>query len=355
LVNIGHHEDRHKAPALYGLSVCLTGFTDATERAAIIQKISNNGARYDGDLSRHTTSHLIARSATGKKYQMAPQWDIAVVTEEWLHDSVERGMALQDSYFSFSMPAHRRGHGAWNRCYQPAPTSPGKRNRDDAAATEALGRRKIRRTMSYKLSNEHDAIWANITGLPDNEKPQHASDGDELTTNETEVEDIDTKGVAQNLHDSYEQPHILGDRKASSLKIFPKPKEPGNTFSGVHVFIHGFTDPRKVSLLSDIKGIGGLIFRKIDVLQAHLGSHGATFVDTKTIPNDEICTERLNLVMIPAETPTSDLPPIPESLCEFPRVTQWWLESCLYEKRVVGVSEDRFYEPFFKGEISGMS
>jgi hypothetical protein len=57
--------------------------------------------------------------------------------------------------------------------------------------------------------------------------------------------------------------------------------------------------------------------------------------------------------MVPAKTPIADLSPIPEYLKDFPRVTEWWLEACLYEKQLKDPSENRFYEPFFNGEIPG--
>jgi DNA replication regulator DPB11 len=245
LVNIAPLEEHHKAAALHGLSICLTGFSDATERAAIIQKISDHGAKYEGDLSRHTTSHLIARSATGKKYQMAPQWDIAVVSEEWLHDSAERGMSLDESYYSLNLPAQERGRGAWNRNYRPDPPSPGKRNREESAAMEAVGRRKIRRTMSSKLNNEHDAIWANITAIPA-EKPRRSWNGD-LPVNRSAVDETESPAAVHNIPESF---HARSRSDASNKavpKTFPKPNTPGNAFAGVSVYIHGFHDPRKVS------------------------------------------------------------------------------------------------------------
>lgn len=241
VVKISPLEEEHRAPPLYGLSVCLTGFNDATERASIIQMIMDHGARYDGDLSRHTTTHLIAKSPTGKKYQMAPSWDIAVVAEEWLHDSVERGMALDERCYSLSMQPSDRGRGAWNRNYRPTPVSPGKRTREAADASEAAGRRKIRRTMSHKLSNDQDAIWANIKTIPQDPKPHRSWDeGDGITADPMVDAGADTRVVQQINVKPIEA-------KRSAPKTFAQPGEQADDFAGVDVYMHDFHNQRQVS------------------------------------------------------------------------------------------------------------
>ncbi len=93
-----------------------------------------------------------------------------IVSLEWLEQSLDRGMALDESLYNPTMPVEERGQGAWDR-RQPMSPAMGKRTRD-AEPSQALNpfRRKLRRSASTKLGSQSDALWAGITA-PSFERP----------------------------------------------------------------------------------------------------------------------------------------------------------------------------------------
>jgi DNA replication regulator DPB11 len=86
-----------------------------------------------------------------------------VVSLEWFEQSLERGMVLDEAYYSPTIPVEERGQGAWDR-RQFSPPAPGKRARE-AEASQALNpfRRKLRRSASTKMGSQSEALWAGIT------------------------------------------------------------------------------------------------------------------------------------------------------------------------------------------------
>ena len=138
---------------------------EASDREAFIKQITENGATYSGDLTKNAT-HLIAKEPSGKKYAMAPSWGVKAVSSEWLSDSLERGMVLDESLYSLRLEPSDRGKGAWNRSFLEDSLNLGKRQRDEVQQPEPVGKRKIRRTVSAKLSNAHESIWQDMNAAP---------------------------------------------------------------------------------------------------------------------------------------------------------------------------------------------
>lgn len=119
--------------------------------------ISNNGGQYRGNLTKEVT-HLIAKVPSGPKYTYAGDWRIKIVSVEWLEQSIERGMILEENLFHLLLPASERGRNAWIR--KTGSISPsGKRARDDAGHKQP---RKLRRTASAKLNSQTHGLWTDI-------------------------------------------------------------------------------------------------------------------------------------------------------------------------------------------------
>jgi DNA replication regulator DPB11 len=135
----------------------------AEQRKWIQETVSHNGAEYHGDLTKSVT-HLIAATPSGKKYEHALNWRIKLVTWEWLQQSLERGLALDESCFHPTIPVDQRGKGAWERHQATSSPALGKRARDAGQAdlTSAL-RRKLRRSASSRMGSQSEALWAGIT------------------------------------------------------------------------------------------------------------------------------------------------------------------------------------------------
>jgi hypothetical protein len=138
--------------------------------------VDANGGEYHGDLTKSVT-HLIAATPSGKKYEHALNWRMKIVSIEWLKQSLNRGMVLDEVLYNPTMPLEERGKGAWERIL-PTPASPalGKRTRD-AGPSQALNpfRRKLRRSASTKMGSQSEALWAGITAASF-ERPQDAED-----------------------------------------------------------------------------------------------------------------------------------------------------------------------------------
>ena len=216
------------------------------ERADIIDKITSNGGQYSGDLEKNTTTHLIAKTASGRKHDVAPRWGIHVVAIEWLSESIERGMVLDESLYDVKMNPMERGKDAWIRGYVPKPSSLGKRRRGDEATLEAPGKRILRRTVSAKLSNHQDAIWADIGAITSKNQLEVGWVGDfhaEPIQDEPHRHDENEPQPLESVRTmEAERPK---SRPQSSHKKFPLPTNGGKVLEGTSFYIHDF-HPAKV-------------------------------------------------------------------------------------------------------------
>ncbi|KAI4630456.1 hypothetical protein J4E80_001391 [Alternaria sp. BMP 0032] len=265
-------EKEYRMPTLAGLKICLTGFDNPDQRKTIQESVDANGAEYHGDLTKSVT-HLIAAAPSGKKYEHALNWRMKIVSLEWLEQSLERGMVLDEALYNPTMPVEERGQGAWDR-KMPASPAIGKRTRD-AEPSQALNpfRRKLRRSASTKVGSQSDAFWAGITA-PSFERP---IDEDEWTEEITSI------------------------------------------------------------------------------LRQHLESNGAHVIhatDLNNAPSDDL---RRGYFVIPHDVEV-DSAALPGRAGEHMNLaTNWWVERCLYGKRLVDPSDDVLSRPFEKLSISGFS
>lgn len=129
-------------------------------RTQLEDLINDNGGGYRGNLTKDVT-HLIAKEPSGAKYNFAAQWGIKTVSVEWLEQSLERGMILEESLYHLLLPLSERGRNAWIR-RSSSTTSLGKRARDDGIIPPNA--RKLRRTASARLSSHNDGLWSEING-----------------------------------------------------------------------------------------------------------------------------------------------------------------------------------------------
>ena len=241
-------EQQYRLPTFHDLRVCVTGFQDCTEtmrsisknswetdytqvamRKQLEQTVNNNGGQYRGDLTKEVT-HLIAHVASGAKYLHAKQWGIHVITIEWLQQSLERGMILDEALYDPVMKEEDRGKGAWIR-RSISTTSLKKRAREDIN----IASRKLRRTASARFGGQSDALWGDIVGggfAPKETKKNEWDDVEEqnaFTTSPYERNDTPT------LPD-------IPRPQSSSVK---KPVAKKGLFQGKRFYLHGF-DSKKV-------------------------------------------------------------------------------------------------------------
>jgi DNA replication regulator DPB11 len=323
-------ELEYRVPTFHELRICVTGF-ESQKREEIIAYVNQNGAEYHGDLTRKCT-HLIAATARGSKYDHARKWGVTAVGQEWMVDSIERGMSLDETLYDPLLAPEDRGRDAWKRQSMEA-VRLGKRQREvEKAAEVASNKRKLRRTMSAKLGSQHDAIWADIASAS-SEKPTpqewHAPEQHLMLGN---------IGI-QNVTDSTPDPTVEPLRKETALPVsstlLNAHMQNRGLFGNSLVYVHGFT-ALKEQLLAD-----------------HLESHGAQVGRT---PNEleGLRDVETGYLVIPHDKSQDQMPPIPAAAMNLQRVTEWWVESCIMKKKLVDPTLEPLCRPFAKLAIDGM-
>lgn len=226
-----------------------TNYGQAAYHRRLEDLISCNGGEYRGDLTRDVT-HLIAKVPSGPKYEYAMERKIKVVAVEWLFQSVERGMILDENLYNLHLPAAIRGQNAWIR--KTASTSSlGKRTRDEENAPRRS--RKLRRTASAKLSSQNMGLWTDIVGgeleLADNkvdewdvQKRDDGVDGGMMSAENLGRDRTQTMTQTMNTTGNPESPGSGRDTPSLKELVQPRPKQKEGLFQGKRFFLHGFNE-----------------------------------------------------------------------------------------------------------------
>ncbi|QDS77286.1 hypothetical protein FKW77_004275 [Venturia effusa] len=296
--NVGELEKEYRVKTFWGLQICLTGFDDVNQRDHMRSLAETNGANYHGDLTKVVT-HLIAAAPVGKKYEHARRWGIKVVSIEWLDESLERGMVLDESLYDPTIEREERGRNAWNRKALHAITQ-GKRLREEnSKELVSQNKRKIRRTMSARLGSQQGSIWAEMASAGSAQAPQ-----DEWQP--IEFDDVlgalpshgYPKSAATTANPAVEP------KSGASLPAPIQDPQTRGVFCGNLVYVHGFTGAQR------------------DILRNHLESHGARFCTSPAdLSEDE--DVKNGYLLVPHDVPEDDLPPVPSLVTELARVTEW--------------------------------
>lgn len=214
--------------------------------------VNDNGGEYRANLTKDVT-HLIAKDPSGAKYKFAMDWKIKIVAVEWLEQSLERGMILNENLYSLFLPPSERGHNAWIR-RAVSSSSLGKRSLGGNAASN--GPRKLRRTASTKLGSQNFGLWTNIVnGEIKTEGPKHNQWSEQLVPHNPEAQAASfatTKSTATSDSSVLpSRPSTLTDATAGSPFAEPRADilERTGIFAGKRLLLHGFND-KKVRIAS---------------------------------------------------------------------------------------------------------
>jgi DNA replication regulator DPB11 len=297
---------------------------EATERLEIAETVKTNGATYEGDLTKQIT-HLISFRTEGAKYKAAKAWGLRIVSIEWLRDSLERGMILDEKLYDPALPLDQRGIGAWNRTQPKKRTSLGKRPRDETITGGDGPKRKLRRTASTKLNSQSEDLWGDIVATGGGSVAQVVRSGAwESTENEPPEESTTT---------------LKAPTDSSSIKteVAPEPLLIQGMFSGCRFYLEGF-EFKKSQILSDhLIPNGGEVSGSIEGLQA------ATPIGVS-----------MRLFRIrPSTLLEEDSLVLPDSASKVETITEWWVERCLYHKDFLEPSAHVIGRPFPKFPIEG--
>lgn len=196
--------------------------------------VTENGAEYRKDLTK-TVTHLIAKNADGEKYKFATQWNTKVVTMKWVHDSLERGMILEESLYHPLLPPEKQGVGAWNRS---ASTIKDKYRENKGSSNPRP--RKLRRIASAKLSGQNEGIWDDIVGS--------GFDGVDQNSNGNSQQKVGGMkrprhaSVIQEARSFASETTFTGPQETHSKSPVPPQANHSEGFlDGCYFLIHGFT------------------------------------------------------------------------------------------------------------------
>lgn len=233
---------------------CLTAAA-ATERARFQKLIVANGAEYHGDLTK-TVTHLLAYKAEGEKFRHANMWGLKIVSLEWLMDSLERGMILEEAMYNPLTPQEERGKNAWIR-KMSSTTLLGKRPSSNGQPASNYGedgtsRRKLRRTTSSKLQSQNSSIWGDIVGGGFEQSSRGGETwGNGLTDGQNDKEPVKlasesgAERIAQTAEKAREQDENRTRRENGNEQSRNCEADKHGLFSDKHFYLHGF-DNRQV-------------------------------------------------------------------------------------------------------------
>ncbi|KAI4266304.1 MAG: hypothetical protein L6R38_008831, partial [Xanthoria sp. 2 TBL-2021] len=235
-------ELRHTLPALHKLRVCVTGFEDMAYRKKLEDLVSVHGGEYRANLTKDVT-HLIAKEASGAKYKYAIDWDIKIVAVEWLAQSLERGMILDEKLYSLFTPPAERGRDAWIR-RTVSTSSLGKRMFDRDAVLS--GPRKLRRVASTKLSSQNVGLWTDIVSGDVQAEPSNRDQWSE----QPEPRESSMQGTSSTNVRS-EGTSSDGPSRSSAITVkTPVPPQVADPlpktgiFAGKRLYLHGFNEKK---------------------------------------------------------------------------------------------------------------
>ncbi|KAK0663002.1 putative S-M checkpoint control protein rad4 [Cercophora samala] len=305
------------------LLCCTTGIEDPAARQEIADLVEANGGRYTGDLVKDVT-HLIAQRPEGKKYQASKRWGQHTVSVEWVRDSVERGMILDEKYYDPVLPPEERGVGAWNK-ERAQHAALGKRLRENAAAQED-GKRKLRKTASMKLNSQRDNLWGDILGMgkPPQLEPAPAPAPAEpfattphqstLSTSVQHVSQAPPSGPTKSM-----------DTQGSKLSSFGRLDESG-VFASCCFFITGFSANKTEVLLNTVASLGGMICHSLEEVASASGAQMAH-----------------RFLIVPQNFAPEQRPQVPDNVNI---ITEFYIEKCLHNKRFFHPADHVIGRPF---------
>ncbi|KAK4097480.1 hypothetical protein N658DRAFT_289668 [Parathielavia hyrcaniae] len=299
------------------LLCCMTGFEDPDERQQIIDMIEANGGLYTGDLTKRVT-HLIVHKPEGRKYQAAKAWGVVTVSVEWVTDSVERGLMLDEKLYDPVLPQLERGVSAWNK-QKSRVSSLGKRLRDNTVAQEEGSKRKLRKTASMKLNNQRDNLWGDILGKPQPSELVSPAVPEQVAPQPAAVP---PPRITQPTQPA---PHKSLDTQGSKLSSVGVPDDSA-VFASCCFYVHGFSAQKTEILANTVASLGGLICHSPDEVVSTSGAQLAH-----------------RFLIVPQTAPPETHPQLPDNVHI---ITEFYIERCLHKKYFFDPSQHVIGRPF---------
>ncbi|KAI0541826.1 hypothetical protein GGR58DRAFT_455075 [Xylaria digitata] len=306
------------------LVCCLTGFEDSNVRAMIEDTVKANGGEYVADLSRRVT-HLIVSKPEGKKYSAARRWDIRCISIEWLHDSVERGMILNEECYDPTLPSEERGNGAWSRGALRR-ISLGKRAREGSDISAEGGRRKLRKSASMRMNSQSNNLWGDILNQSAGDLSR-ADNAQRESNTPTAPATTDSATTATETSRTVGQPVMR-----PSDSSWPALRK--GVFSGCRFFVHGFPESREQILLGFLTSHGAQLSSSVD--------------DVASLNHAEPAEQRY--LLVPQTSQPDSHPRLPDGVHI---ITEFFIERCIHNKTLFSPGDHVWGQPFPRFPIDG--
>ncbi|KAL8371141.1 hypothetical protein RB595_001134 [Gaeumannomyces hyphopodioides] len=330
------------------LLICLTGFDDAQERQEIAETVTVNGGEYTGDLTRKVT-HLVVNRPEGKKYAAAKTWGIHTVSIEWIRDSVERGMILDELRYDPLLPPRERGVGAWNRL-QAKRAPLGKRPREGSSAAGAADaaddrKRKLRRTASQKLATQRAGLWGDILGEQQGQQQAPTAEPAGQPKRESSADAASSRSVSRQASTVANQPPggknspTAAGQATQATQEAPEPSRfnlaaDNPAFHSCVFHIHGFSSRHTEILVNTVLSLGGLTVSTLEELAAV----------------QAVGPSAHRILIVPQESQPETHPQPPNGV---EIVTEFFIEQCMHKRRFCPPSEHVIGRPFPRFPIAG--
>ncbi|KAF8477224.1 BRCT domain-containing protein [Kalaharituber pfeilii] len=333
-IKVSEFEEKHRFRTFQGLRICVTNIADSEERLAIQKLMPLHGAEYHPDLTRQVT-HLIAALPEGRKYEFARQWQIKIVSPEWLYDSIQRGMALDENCYDPRLPSEKIGVGARPIVsVRSKSIGPGEVDTDGGAnnnkpATEELpqgGGRRIRQNVTKKIEGHSQSIWDDIIGQAGNSKAKKRDEWDESMDHKQseETKSMNSRTIRASRTVDDDEDEEEGDEKgqnsaAKEDNLILSAQNKHGMFGGKIFIVYGFDDSKAKVLTSTITSHSGVVW-SISILK-----------NRAMIPSG---VQQIYIV-VPEIFPKSSYPKIdifPGPDVVYTIMSYWWIEHCLHKK-----------------------
>ena len=176
-------------------------------------------------------------------------WNIKIVAVQWLEQSIERGMILDETLFNLSLPPQERGRDAWIRRV-PSTSSLGKRSFDNESVPN--GPRKLRRIASARLNSQNLGLWTNIVNMDMKTDEQNQDQWSNPRAVHKSGVDDQPLSKLRSVGTSTESSEVRTKLSTTAIAPgIPPPPAPGadsmqkrGVFAGKRLCLHGFNEKK---------------------------------------------------------------------------------------------------------------
>ncbi|CAB16889.1 BRCT domain protein Rad4 [Schizosaccharomyces pombe] len=299
--------DKHFLPTLFKCRVCLTNIGQP-ERSRIENYVLKHGGTFCPDLTRDVT-HLIAGTSSGRKYEYALKWKINVVCVEWLWQSIQRNAVLEPQYFQLDMPAEKIGLGAYVRL------DPNTTEAKSYSENQKISKNKEKSGQSLAALAEEADLEPVI--MKRGKKRDRSILWEELNNGKFEFSSRSEENSV--LLDDF-TPETVQPLEENELDTELNIENEAKLFKNLTFYLYEFPNTKVSRLHKCLSDNGGQI--------------------------SEFLSSTIDFVVIPHYFPVDELP-----IFSFPTVNEWWIERCLYYKKIFGIDEHALAKPFFRPSL----